>query len=137
MIVSALVQPRMDNMRKQQAEWQQLGTVTTDDRRREDRVPLALTIEVCGFDCSLRFFTERTETLNVSDSGCQFRLRMEVAQEAVVAIRVIHQDDSEELSSKSALFRIVRVRQEPQIIVVGAQKLQPHNLWNLGTQRLN
>jgi len=124
-------------MRKQQADWQQLGTVTTDDRRREDRVPLALTIEVCGFDCSLHFFTERTETFNVSDSGCQFRLRMEVAQETVVAIRVIHQSGSEELSSKSALFRIVRVLQESQAILVGAQKLQPHSLWNLGTPRLN
>jgi hypothetical protein len=127
----------MDHMRKQQADWQRLGTVTTEDRRREDRVLLALTIEVCGFDCSLRFFTERTETCNVSDSGCQFRLRMEVAQEAVVAIRVIHQNGSEELSSKSALFRIVGVLQESQAILVGAQKLQPHSLWNLGTPRLN
>jgi hypothetical protein len=127
----------MDYMRKQQADWQQLGTVTTDDRRREDRVPLALTIEVCGFDRSLRFFTERTETFNVSDSGCQFRLRIEVAQEAVVAIRVIHDHGGEELSSKSALFRVVRVRQESQAILVGAQKLQPHCLWNLGTPRIN
>jgi hypothetical protein len=124
-------------MRKQQADWQQLGTVTTDDRRREDRVPLTLAIEVCGFDSSLHFFTERTETFNVSDSGCQFRLRMVVAQEAVVAIRVIDQGCSSELASKSALFRVVRVRQEPQAILVGAQKLQPHNLWNLEIPRLN
>lgn len=124
-------------MKKQLAEWQQLGTITTDDRRREDRVPLGLTIEVCGFDCSLRFFTERTETFNISDSGCQFRLRIEVAQEAVVAIRVIRQNGDEEMSSKSALFRVVRVRQETHAILIGAQKLQPHNLWNLGIQRLN
>lgn len=124
-------------MRKQQAELQSRGTVTTDDRRREDRIPLSLTIEVCGFDCSLRFFTERTETFNVSDSGCQFRLRMEVARESVVAIRVIHQSGGEELSSKSALFRIVRVHQESQALLVGAQKLQPHSLWNIGVPRLN
>ena len=124
-------------MRKQLADWQQLGTVTADDRRREDRVPLGLTIEVCGFDCSLRFFTERTETFNISDSGCQFRLRIEVAQEAVVAIRVIRQNGDEEMSSKSALFRVVRVRQETHAILIGAQKLQPYNLWNLGIQRLN
>lgn len=127
----------MEHMRKQQAEWQQLGTITTDDRRREDRMPLALAIEVCGFDCSLRFFTERTETSDVSDSGCQFRLRMEVAKEAVVAIRVIHQNGGEEFSSKSALFRIVRVLPESQAILAGAQKLQPHSLWNLGVARLN
>jgi hypothetical protein len=124
-------------MRKQQAEWQQLGTVTTDDRRHEDRIPLALMIEVCGFDCALHFFTERTETRNVSDSGCQFRLRTEVAQETVVAIRVIHQSGADELNSKSALFRIVRVRLEAPAISVGAQKMQPHSLWSLGVSRLN
>ncbi|HXN72688.1 MAG TPA: PilZ domain-containing protein [Candidatus Acidoferrales bacterium] len=124
-------------MRKPQADWQQLGTITTDDRRREDRIPLALTIEVCGFDCSLRFFTECTETFNVSDSGCQFRLRMQVAPESVLAIRVIHQNGDEEMSSKSALFRVVRVRQDSQATLIGAQKLQPHSLWNLGIPRLN
>jgi hypothetical protein len=127
----------MDYMRKQQVDWQQLGTVTTDDRRQEDRVPLALTIEVCGFDCSLRFFTERTETCNVSDSGCQFRLHTEVAPETVVAIRVIHQSGGDELKSTSALFRIVRVRLEAPAISIGAQKLQQHSLWSLGVSRLN
>src|ERR1700685_4741091 len=137
MIVSALVQPRMDNMRKQQAEWQQLGTVTTDDRRREDRVPLALTIEVCGFDCSLRFFTERTETCNVSDSGCQFRLHTEVAPETVVALRVIHQRGGDRMYWKSDCCRSVRVRLEAPAISIGAQKLQQHSLWSLGVSRLN
>lgn len=124
-------------MRKHQSDWQQLGTVTTDDRRHEERVPLALTIEVCGFDCSLRFFTERTETCDVSDSGCQFRLRAEVAEETVVAIRVIHQSGGDELNSKSALFRIIRIRLEAPAISIGAQKLQPHSLWSLGVTRLN
>lgn len=124
-------------MRKHQSDWQQLGTVTTDDRRHEERVPLALTIEVCGFDCSLRFFTERTETCDVSDSGCQFRLRTEVAEETVVAIRVIHQSGGDELNSKSALFRIIRIRLEAPAISIGAQKLQPHSLWSLGVTRLN
>jgi hypothetical protein len=127
----------MDQMRKQQSDWQQLGTVTTDDRRQEDRVPLSLMIEVCGFDCDLRFFTERTKTWNVSDSGCQFRLHTEVAPETVVAIRVIHQSGGDELNSKSALFRIVRVRPEYPAISIGAQKLQPHSLWSLGVTRLN
>jgi hypothetical protein len=127
----------MDHMKKQQAEWQHLGTVTTDDRRQEDRVPLSLTIEVCGFDCDLRFFTERTKTWNVSNSGCQFRLHTEVAPETVVAIRVIHQSGGDELNSKSALFRIVRVRPEYPAISIGAQKLQPHSLWSLGVSRLN
>jgi hypothetical protein len=51
---------------------QQLRTVATHDRRREERIDLELPIEVCGFDSYLRFFTERTETRNVSGWGCQF-----------------------------------------------------------------
>jgi hypothetical protein len=43
--------------------------------------------EVSGFDSSLRYFTERTETCDVSESGCQFRLHINLAQETVVAVR--------------------------------------------------
>jgi len=59
------------------------------------------------------------------------------APETRVAIRVIHQSGGDELNSKSALFRIVRVRPEYPAISIGAQKLQPHSLWSLGVSRLN
>jgi hypothetical protein len=116
---------------------QQLRTVATHDRRREERIDLELPIEVCGFDPYLRFFTERTETRNVSDWGCQFPLRIEVSEEAVLAIRVIRQNGDGESASKSALFRVVRVRPETEGILLQAHKIQPYDIWNTELPLLN
>jgi hypothetical protein len=125
-------------MRKQHHEGpQQARSVATHDRRREERVDLELLIEVCGFDSFLRFFTERTDTRNVSGWGCQFPLRIEVSEEAVLAIRVIRQHDGGETASKSALFRVVRVRPDSDRILVQAQKIQPYDIWNLEIPILN
>jgi hypothetical protein len=125
-------------MRKHHEEGlQQSRTVATRDRRREERIDLELLIEVCGFDSYLRFFTERTETRNVSGWGCQFPLRIEVSEEAVLAIRVIRQNGESESASKSALFRIVRVRRGTEGIMVQAQKMQPYDIWNIEIPLLN
>ncbi|MGB8541617.1 MAG: hypothetical protein WCD49_08270 [Candidatus Acidiferrales bacterium] len=126
-------------MRKQQQQEgvPQSRTVVTQDRRREERVDLEFVIEVCGFDSFLRFFTERTETRNVSGWGCQFPLRIEVSEEAVLAVRVIRQNGDGELASKSALFRVVRVSQEANGVLVHAQKMQPYKIWNAEIPMLN
>jgi hypothetical protein len=126
-------------MRKQQHQegLQQTRSVATEDRRREERVDIELVIEVCGFDSFLRFFTERTETQNVSGWGCQFPLRIAVSEEAVLAVRVIRQHGDGELASKSALFRVVRVSQEAKGILVHAQKMQPYKIWNAEIPMLN
>lgn len=54
--------------------------------QRAERFALQLFIEVCGFDRGGRFFTERSETCDVSDGGCKFYLRTEVDRGAVVAL---------------------------------------------------
>jgi hypothetical protein len=127
----------MEMRRQHQEELQQSRNVATHDRRREERVDLELTIEVCGFDSCLRFFTERTETRNVSGWGCQFPLRIAVSEEAVLAVRVIRQNGDGELASKSALFRVVRVSREAKGVFVHAQKMQPYKLWNTEIPMLN
>jgi RNA:NAD 2'-phosphotransferase (TPT1/KptA family) len=125
-------------MRKQHQEGlQQAKSIATHDRRREERVDMELLIEVCGFDSFLRFFTERTETRNVSGWGCQFPLHIEVSEEAVLAIRVIRQHGEGELASKSALFRVVRVSRGAKGILVHAQKMQPYKIWNAEIPMLN
>jgi hypothetical protein len=40
--------------------------------RRPARLAMQFAIEVCGFDRCGRFFTERSDTRNVSDGGCKF-----------------------------------------------------------------
>ena len=54
--------------------------------KREGRIPLHIVIEVCGFDRFGKFFTERTETSDVSRRGCRFQLHQEILPETVVAI---------------------------------------------------
>jgi hypothetical protein len=111
-------------MGNEQESLQCLGTDITDDRRLEQRMPVELIIEVSGFDCSLRYFNERTETCDVSESGCQFRLHIALAPETVVAVRAVCSSGVGS-NSKADLFRIVRTWQEPQSILIGAQALQP------------
>jgi PilZ domain len=117
-------------MRHGNANRQQLGKSVTMDRRHEARVPKKLTIEVSGFDRFSRYFTERTETSDVSDSGCQFRLQIDVAAETVVAVRATSKSRVAS-DAKVDLFRIVRICQGSQATLIGAQTLrplQPHSL---------
>lgn len=110
-------------MADKQTDWPQWGPATTKERRLERRMPIEMIIEVSGFDSSLRYFTERTETCDVSESGCQFRLHIIVAQETVVAVRAACHSrvDSD---AKADLYRIVRITRESQGILIGAQALQ-------------
>jgi hypothetical protein len=122
-------------MGKEQDSLQRSGTAITDDRRLEQRMPVELIIEVSGFDCSLRYFTERTETCDASESGCQFRLHMSLAPETVVTVRATCSSGVGS-NSKADLFRIVRTWQEPQSILIGAQALQPLQPHSLQSGRL-
>jgi|HubBroStandDraft_3_1064219.scaffolds.fasta_scaffold285705_2 hypothetical protein len=51
---------------------------------------LRIAIEICGFNILGRFFTERSETSPVSDRGCKFCLCMEIAPDAILALRVVN-----------------------------------------------
>jgi hypothetical protein len=81
-------------------------------------MPVGLTIEVSGFDCFSRYFTERTQTCDVSGSGCKFLLNTVLAVDTTVAVKALCLCDIE-ASPKVVLFRIVRVCQEPNAISMG------------------
>jgi PilZ domain len=99
------------------------------DRRGEPRIPLKFSIEICGFDVTGHFFTERTMTCDVSNSGCKFILHVEMEKNSVVAIRLIHHFNGREVDSRPLLFEVVRIEQEPNGQVLGASKLQAERLW--------
>jgi hypothetical protein len=103
--------------------WPGLGPVITEERRFEKRMPIEMIIEVSGFDSSSRYFTERTETCDVSESGCQFRLHIGLAQETVVSVRAACHCRVDS-SVKADLYRIVRITKESHGILIGAQALQ-------------
>jgi hypothetical protein len=92
-------------------------------------MPIEMIVEVSGFDSSLQYFSERTETCDVSELGCQFRLHIIVAQETVVAVRAACHSGVDS-SAKADLYRIVRISQKSHGILIGAQRLQagqPHS----------
>lgn len=81
------------------------------ERRREWRESLRVAVEVSGFDVRGRFFTERTSTLDASDSGCCFLLSAEVETNSAVSVRVVRRRDGMVFDGPPVLFRVVWLRQ--------------------------
>jgi hypothetical protein len=103
--------------------------------RRPERFPVQFSIEVCGFDRCGRFFTERSETCNVSDGGCKFYLRTEVDREAIVALRVIERYDPRGNNSAPVLFQVGRIERESSGWALGALKLHAEEPWPVQSLR--
>jgi hypothetical protein len=97
--------------------------------RRPERIALQFAIEVCGFDRCGRYFTERSETSNVSVGGCKFYLRTEVDREAVVALRVIERYDHRGNDAAPVLFQVAHIERESGGWTLGALKLRAEDLW--------
>ena len=100
--------------------------------RREQRVPSVFRIKVCGFNRLGRFFTERTQTSNVSDGGCELSLGIEVEKNSVLALRVIERRNGCELQSHPALFQVERIVPQPRGWTLGVSKLQSVPVWGIG-----
>lgn len=107
------------------SDWEDVSLKARGAQAREPRVPVKHSIEVCGFDRHGHFFTERSMTTDVSESGCDFDLHREVERDSIIAIRVINHRFGREIDSQPILFKIARM--EPCSIgwtLVGS-KLQP------------
>ena len=90
--------------------------------QRAERLALQFAIDVCGFDRCGHFFTERSETCNVSVRGCKFYLRTEVDREAIVALRVIERYDRRGNDTAPVLFQVARIERESNVWSLGAWK---------------
>ena len=112
-----------------QTGWKELSEEANADRRREKRINLTFSIELFGFNSANHYFTERSVTINVSKSGCQFRLKNQLNEKTVVAIRVAPPEGSQALPQKPVLFLISWVKQAGDKWAVGATTLQPENIW--------
>ncbi len=110
-------------------DWEELSLEASQDRRRERRIPLSFPIEVSGFDRSGKYFAERTMTLDISESGCCFRLSTQVERGAMVALKVVSRGNSKALPDRPLLFQIARLTQDGDGWTYGATKLQPESLW--------
>ena len=101
--------------------------------QRPERIALQLSIEVCGFDRCGRFFTERSETCDVSDGGCKFYLRTEVEREAVVALRVIERYHQRGNGAAPVLFQVAHMERGASGWTLGALKVRAEDSWPMGS----
>jgi hypothetical protein len=123
---------RLDGAMNDQKSPSDLSTALAEmDMRRQERVASQFAIEVCGFDRCGRFFTERSETCNVSVAGCKFYLRTEVDPEAIVALRVIERFEQRGNNAPPVLFQVAHIERESGGWALGAMKLRADDLWPL------
>ena len=106
------------------------GDRGVDEPKRESRIPLRFVIEVCGFDRFGKFFTERTETTDVSRRGCRFQLHTEILPETVVAIRVVRKDQVKSVTSP-VLFQVAHTASVSDGWTAGAATLQAGDVWSV------
>ncbi|MFZ3331842.1 MAG: PilZ domain-containing protein [Candidatus Acidiferrales bacterium] len=109
--------------------WRRFGPIPGFEPVREERYPIQVSIEVCGFNLRGRFFTERAETCNINEGGCKFRLRTQIAPDAIVALRVVAGHKLGGQDTSPMLFQVVRAERDSNQWVVGAIKLQSDELW--------
>lgn len=112
-----------------QVNWEELGIQANQDRRREPRLPLSVPIEVTGFGTDARFFRELTTTIDISESGCCFRLQREVPHGGIVALRVMLKEYVRNKLAHPLLYQITRAVEDQHCWLVGAAKLQPESIW--------
>ncbi len=108
--------------------WEELGIEANKDRRREARIALTIPIEVTGFDVNGKFFCAATKTVDISESGCSFRLPHRLERGGIIAIKVAVKD-RKKTEHRPFLYQIVRATQEGDHWIVGAAKLQPESVW--------
>jgi PilZ domain len=113
-------------------DWAGIAEETRLNRRREERQVIRFPIEVSGIDAQGKPFTERTTTEDVSESGVRFSLRNPLEFEAVVAVKLVHQDGPTFFVGKLVLYQVRRVDVQGELRLVGAVKLQSASIWNSG-----
>ena len=111
--------------------WQKLA-VPGPGSTRKCRHEVRFQIEACGFDRAGRFFTERRETSEVSESGCKFRLKTEIATEVILAVRALAGHDGGAELLRPVLFRALHVERNGKGWNVTAAKLQRDDPWTGG-----
>jgi hypothetical protein len=117
-------------MQRMKLEGEDPNLFGPSNRRRESRLPLTFPIEVSGLDRRGHFFTEQSSCFDVGEASCAFRLRADVEEDAVVAIRSFHWQNNNVLDSRPVLFQVVRVENENvnegEEWIVAAVRLQPN-----------
>lgn len=98
------------------------------ERRQTKRIPLALQIEVSGREGKRGAFRDRTVTIDVSESGCRFRLDRELKRGDELVI-VCEKGDGSLPENQPTLFHVVWAAPYEDGSLIGAMQLQHESVW--------
>jgi hypothetical protein len=77
------------------------------------------------------FFTERTTTADISESGCRFQVKAQVETGGILALKLISRHNSETLTNRPFLYEVARVAPAREGWTLGVVKLQPESIWSV------
>jgi len=114
-------------------DWEALSREINKDRRRGKRVNLKFPIEVSGFNRMGMLFAETTETDDVSESGCRFKLAATVERGDVVAIKLLSRLRPDRSNARAELFQVAwrAAQKDDDGWSVGALKLRDDKFWEV------
>jgi hypothetical protein len=112
-------------MQRMKLEGEDPNLFSPSNRRHEPRLPLTFPIEVSGLDRAGHFFTEQSSCSDVGEASCAFRLRADLEEDAVVAIRSFHWQNHNVLDSRPVLFQVARIEKDGEEWIVATIRLQP------------
>lgn len=113
-------------------QWEKMVAVANPDSRRDYRNSSVFPIEVSGFDCHGRYFTERTLIVNADETHCSFQVLVQVPHDSVVAISFIRRN-SRAMISRPELFEVVHAEPTTSGWHIEATRLLPASVLSIKT----
>jgi hypothetical protein len=117
-----------------QTQWEKMVTVSNRDLRRDDPDSSVFLIEVSGFDCHGRYFTEKTMLAKADQTHCSFHLGIQVPPDSVVAICFIRRH-SRAMNSRPELFEVAYVGPAKNGWHIQAAKLLPESVLSIASHQ--
>jgi hypothetical protein len=115
-------------------QWEKMVAVANRDLRRDERDSSVFLIEVSGFDCHGRYFTERTLLATADQTHCSFQLGIQVPPDSVVAICFVRRH-SRAMNSRPELFEVAHVGPANNGWHIEAAKLLPESVLSITTHQ--
>ncbi len=102
-----------------------------NNRRREERISINLSVEITRYDAAGTIFTERTRIEDVTSVGCRFRTQAELKRGETVSIRPLVPGEKSLAGVQPQLFEIMWAAPQGTSWTAGARKLEGEKLANV------
>jgi hypothetical protein len=102
-----------------------------ENRRREERISINLSVEITRYDAAGNIFTERTRIEDVTSVGCRFRMQAELQRGDTVSIRPLVPGQKSLAGVQPQLFEIMWTAPQGTSWTAGARKLEGEKLANV------